>query len=253
MYAVIETGGKQYRVELGSEIEIEKLDAAPGDTVAIDRVLLVADGDSFEIGRPLVEGAQVSASIVRQDRGDKIVVFKYRPKARHRVKHGHRQDLTVIRIADIRFDGRSAAQEAEVDARKEEQARAKAEQEAARQAAADQALAAKLATDEKARADAEAKTAAADAQAAKPRRRTKAKADEPASDEVTATEATADATSVSEATVEDSTTEEVAADDATSDEAVAATGDEMAIETTEEPATSEETDTSPPGGTQKDE
>ena len=182
MYAVIESGGKQYRVELGNELEVDKLDAAPGATVEIDRVLLVADGDSSQIGRPMVEGALVSASIVRQDRGDKIVVFKYRPKARHRVKRGHRQDLTVIRIADIRFDGRSAAEEAEADARKEERARTKAEKEAARKAAADQALAAKLADElaADAKADAKADAEKAEAEGAKEtgkrRRRTKAAA-----------------------------------------------------------------------------
>lgn len=144
MYAVIETGGKQYRVELGSELEIDRLDAAPGDDIDLDRVLLVADGDAAQIGRPLVDGALVSASVVRQTRGEKIVVFKYRPKARHRAKHGHRQDLTLVRISDISFGGRSAAQEAEVDVKQAGKARVAAEKEAAQKAAADQALAARL-------------------------------------------------------------------------------------------------------------
>jgi large subunit ribosomal protein L21 len=183
MYAVIESGGKQYRVELGNELEVDKLDAAPGDTVEIDRVLLVADGDSSQIGRPMVEGALVSASIVRQDRGDKIVVFKYRPKARTRVKRGHRQDLTVIRIADIRFDGRSAAEEAEADAKKEEQARSKAEKEAARQAAADQALAARLADELAADAKADAEKAEAEAGAAAEAGKTRRRAKPPKADD----------------------------------------------------------------------
>ena len=148
MYAVIETGGKQYRVELGSELEIDRLDVAPGDTIELGRVLLVADADSSQIGRPVVDGARVSASVVRQDRGDKIVVFKYRPKARRRVKHGHRQDLTIVRIADIEFDGRSAASEARKEAEQQERARAAAAESAERQAAADQALAEKLARDQ---------------------------------------------------------------------------------------------------------
>ena len=101
MYAVIETGGKQYRVELGTEIEVDRLDVEPGQTIELDRVLLVADGDATAIGRPLVEGARRARACVRQDRGDKIVVFKYRPKARSRVKKGHRADLTVLRVADI--------------------------------------------------------------------------------------------------------------------------------------------------------
>ena len=101
MYAVIETGGKQYRVEVGTELEVELLDAEPGKTVTLDRVLLVADVDEAAIGRPLVGEASVSAEIVRRDRGPKLISFKYRPKARTRVKKGHRQELTVLRISDI--------------------------------------------------------------------------------------------------------------------------------------------------------
>ena len=116
MYAVIETGGKQYRVELGSEIEVDRMDVEPGQTIDLERVLLVADGDEAAIGQPVVDGARVSASVLRQSRGDKIVVFKYKPKARTRVKQGHRADLTVLRIADIAWAGRSAAKEqAKVD------------------------------------------------------------------------------------------------------------------------------------------
>jgi large subunit ribosomal protein L21 len=157
MYAVIETGGKQYRVELGSEIEIDRLDATPGETIELGRVLLVADGDNASIGQPIVDGARVSASVVRQDRGDKIIVFKYRPKARRRVKRGHRQDLTIVRVADIEFDGRSAAKEAEAASREQEKARQAAAEEAERQAAADRALADKLAKEQAAAAEAEAK------------------------------------------------------------------------------------------------
>ena len=105
MYAVIETGGKQYRVEVGTELEVELLDVEPGKTVTIDRVLLVADGDESTIGRPLVADASVSAEVVTQTRGPKLISFKYRPKARSRVKKGHRQELTVLRIADITFGG----------------------------------------------------------------------------------------------------------------------------------------------------
>ena len=86
MYAVIETGGKQYRVEVGTELEVELLDAEPGKTITIERVLLVADGDDASIGRPVVDGAAVSAEVVRQTRGEKVISFKYRPKARRRVR-----------------------------------------------------------------------------------------------------------------------------------------------------------------------
>jgi large subunit ribosomal protein L21 len=147
MYAVIETGGKQYRVEVGTELEVELLDANPGDSVNVERVLLVADGDMAAIGRPLVANASVAAEILRRDRGDKVISFKYRPKARRRVKKGHRQELTILRISDIVLDGRSAAAE-QAEADKARQAeRAKLEETARKQAAADAELAAKLAAE----------------------------------------------------------------------------------------------------------
>jgi large subunit ribosomal protein L21 len=145
MYAVIETGGKQYRVEVGMELEVESLDVELGKTVTIDRVLLVADGDDASIGRPVVDGAAVSAEVVRQTRGDKVIVFKYGPKTRRRVKKGHRQELTVLRISDIVLNGKSAAKavaKADTDARTE---RRRLEEAAAAQAAKDAELAAKLA------------------------------------------------------------------------------------------------------------
>ena len=145
MYAVIETGGKQYRVEVGTELEVELLDVEPGQAITLDRVLLVADGDESAIGRPLVADAAVSAEVLRQTRGEKLISFKYRPKARSRVKKGHRQELTVLRITDVRLGSKSAAESvrrAEADAKTERQ---RLEDAAAKQAAADAALAAKLA------------------------------------------------------------------------------------------------------------
>jgi large subunit ribosomal protein L21 len=112
MYAVIETGGKQYRVEVGTELEVELLEVNPGDAITLDRVLLVADGDTAAIGRPLVENASVAAEVLRQARGEKLINFKYGPKTRRRVKKGHRQELTVLRISDIVLGGRSAAADA---------------------------------------------------------------------------------------------------------------------------------------------
>jgi large subunit ribosomal protein L21 len=166
MYAVIETGGKQYRVEVGTELEVELLDAEPGKTITLDRVLLVADGDESTIGQPLVSGAAVSAEVLRQDRGEKLISFKYRPKARSRVKKGHRQDLLVLRISDIVLGGKSAAEtaaKAESDAKTERQ---RLEEVAAAQAAKDAELAAKLAADKpapKAAAKADGKPATAKA------------------------------------------------------------------------------------------
>jgi len=149
MYAVIETGGKQYRVEVGTELEVELLDGAAGDSIKLERILLVADGDTAAIGRPIVEGASVAAEVVRRDRGEKLISFKYRPKARRRVKKGHRQELTILRISDIVLNGKSAADEkAEADKARQAE-RAQLEATARKQAAADAALAAKLAADSK--------------------------------------------------------------------------------------------------------
>ena len=174
MYAVIETGGKQYRVEFGTEIEVEHLDVEAGGSVDLDRILLVADGDQATIGSPLVDGAVVRADVVRQDRGEKLIVFKYKPKARRRVKKGHRQELTVLRISEISLGGRSAAEDAEKAKAEERREREQREKEAARQAAADQALAAKLAAEAEAQRQAEAEVAEAAKPARKGRSRTAA-------------------------------------------------------------------------------
>ncbi len=149
MYAVIETGGKQYRVEVGTELEVELLDAEPGKTITVGRVLLVADGDEASIGQPVVNGAAVSAEVIRQGRGEKVIAFKYRPKARRRVKKGHRQELTVLRISDITLDGKSAAKAAQKTETEAKGERSRLEEAAAAQAAKDAELAAKLAAQTK--------------------------------------------------------------------------------------------------------
>jgi large subunit ribosomal protein L21 len=175
MYAVIETGGKQYRVEVGTELEVELLDVEAGQTITLDRVLLVADGADAAVGTPVVENAAVKAEVVGRDRGDKVISFKYRPKARRRVLKGHRQELTVLRIADITFNGKSAAAGIEKADKAQAADRAKLEAAAARQAAEDAALAAKLA----AKAEASA-PAAAEAPVAPKRTRAKAADAKPA-------------------------------------------------------------------------
>ena len=179
MYAVIETGGKQYRVEVGTELEVDLLDVEPGQEITLDRVLLVADGDESAIGRPTVADAAVSAEVVRQARGEKVISFKYRPKARTRVKKGHRQELTILRITDVRLGKKSAADDkrkADADAKTE---RERLEEAAAKQAAADAELAAKLAKAQKAKADEKsstpAKSAAKTAEKAPAKGRAKAK------------------------------------------------------------------------------
>ena len=159
MYAVIETGGKQYRVEVGTELEVELLDVEPGQSITLDRVLLVADGADASVGTPIVDGAAVEAEVVRRDRGEKVVSFKYRPKARRRVKKGHRQELTVLRVTDVRLGKKSAAEAKRKDDADAKTERQRLEEAAAKQAAADAELAAKLAKQSKAKAKADEKPA----------------------------------------------------------------------------------------------
>ena len=101
MFAVMETGGKQYKVAEGDVLFIEKLDVAAGDTVKFDRVLAVIDGDSTKFGTPVVEGATVSANVVKNGRGKKIRVFKMKPKKGYRRTQGHRQPYTKVQIETI--------------------------------------------------------------------------------------------------------------------------------------------------------
>jgi large subunit ribosomal protein L21 len=101
MYAVIETGGKQYRVSEGDAINVEKLPYQIGDKVELDRVLLVSGKKGVTVGQPVVEGAKVVARVESEGRGRKILVWKYRPKQRYRRRQGHRQSFTRLRIEKI--------------------------------------------------------------------------------------------------------------------------------------------------------
>jgi large subunit ribosomal protein L21 len=185
MYAVIETGGKQYRVEVGTELDVELLDAAPGAAITFERVLLVADGDDASIGQPVVANAAVEAQVVSRERGEKLINFKYGPKTRRRVKKGHRQELTRLRITDVRLGDKSAASSAKKAVEDAKTERQRLEEAAAKQAAEDAALAAKLAARTDATAAAAPKKATKAAEAAteeaapepkKPARKTKASA-----------------------------------------------------------------------------
>jgi len=111
MYAIVETGGKQYRVKPGDTIAVERLSGEPGEVFDLGRVLLIAgNGDTdTRVGTPGVDGAIVRAEVVEHGRGEKIVVFRYKSKVRYRRKTGHRQALTRVRITDILLDGESAA------------------------------------------------------------------------------------------------------------------------------------------------
>jgi large subunit ribosomal protein L21 len=100
-YAIIETGGKQYRVAVGDTLSIEKLPVEPGADITFDRVLMVGHDGSARVGTPLLAGATVQAQVEQQYRGPKIVVFKYKPKKRYRRRTGHRQSLTRVAITAI--------------------------------------------------------------------------------------------------------------------------------------------------------
>ncbi|RMH43310.1 MAG: 50S ribosomal protein L21 [Deltaproteobacteria bacterium] len=102
MYAVIQTGGKQYKVQPGDTVVVEKLPGQAGDAVAFDEVLLVADEEKVAVGRPLVEGAQVTGEIVEQGLGEKLIVYKFKRRKNYRRKTGHRQQYTAVKINDVK-------------------------------------------------------------------------------------------------------------------------------------------------------
>ena len=101
MYAVIKTGGKQYRVQAGEKIKIEQIPADVGSQIVLDEVLMVGTGETVTIGKPLVAGAQVSATVVSQSRADKVRIFKMRRRKHYQKRQGHRQNYTEIQIGAI--------------------------------------------------------------------------------------------------------------------------------------------------------
>jgi large subunit ribosomal protein L21 len=101
MYAIIRTGGKQYRVQSGEQVRVEALSAEVGASVSLDQVLLVGSGDSVKVGAPLVSGAKVKATVVAHGRGDKVKIFKLRRRKHYQKSQGHRQSYTELRIDDI--------------------------------------------------------------------------------------------------------------------------------------------------------
>jgi large subunit ribosomal protein L21 len=187
MYAVVSSGGKQYRVEAGSELIIERLAADADGTITFDRVLLVGDGEDVTIGTPVVEGATVSATVLGEALGPKLIVFKFKQKATYRRKRGHRQHLVRVRIDEISAGGkRGTVAKAEPKAKADPKATADAALDAqdakAKPAARTRKAPSKASTAKKATAaDGESKAEAANAEAAEPkkkpapRRRTPAK------------------------------------------------------------------------------
>ena len=152
MYALVRTGGKQYRVAKDDTIMVERIAADEGAEVILDDVVMLGDGDKVTIGTPRVEGAAVSATVVSQTRGPKIIIFRRKRRKNHRRTQGHRQDLTLLKINAIAEDGKSLKPKA-APAKK-----AAAKEEAAPKAAAKKA-AAKKAAAKKAAPKAEAKAA----------------------------------------------------------------------------------------------
>ena len=120
MYAVVKTGGKQYRVTKDDTILVEKLDADEGQTVILSDVMLLGDGDKVTVGTPVVADASVEAQVVSQTRGPKIIIFRRKRRKNHRRTQGHRQDLTLLRITDINTSGKKTTTPAKKAAAKAE-------------------------------------------------------------------------------------------------------------------------------------
>ena len=102
-FAVIKTGGKQYRVAEGDTLKVEKLPAAVGEKIVFDQVFLTAEGDQVEIGTPVLAKAKVESEVLEQDRPKKLLAFKYKAKTRYRIKRGHRQPYTKVKITKLGF------------------------------------------------------------------------------------------------------------------------------------------------------
>ena len=136
MYAVVKTGGKQYRVTKDDTILVEKLDADEGQTVTLSDVMLLGDGDKVTVGTPVVADASVEAQVVSQTRGPKIIIFRRKRRKNHRRTQGHRQDLTLLKITDINTSGKKAAPAKKAAAKAEKKPAAKKEAALAKKAAA---------------------------------------------------------------------------------------------------------------------
>ena len=136
MYAVIKTGGKQYKVAKDDIIIVEKLAGEPGASIDLDVVLMLDDGEKQTLGKPLVEGAVVAAEVLEQKRDKKILVFKKKRRKNYRRTNGHRQDITVLKVTDILADGKKKAAKKKVPAAEKQEPAAEKQEPAADSAAA---------------------------------------------------------------------------------------------------------------------
>jgi large subunit ribosomal protein L21 len=112
MFAVVSSGGKQYRVEPGSTVAVDRVASEPGASITFDRVLLIGDGDETTVGTPLVSGASVSGTVLGEELGPKLVIFKFKQKVKYRRRTGHRQHMSLVRIDEITASGRTVKAEA---------------------------------------------------------------------------------------------------------------------------------------------
>ena len=173
MYAVVTTGGKQYRVEAGSELIVERLAVQPGASITFDRVLLVGDGEAITVGSPTVDGASVSGTVLGEELGPKLIIFKFKQKATYRRKNGHRQHLTRVRIDEINASGKKAKADKADKAEKAQKADKAPKAEAAAQST-DSADAAEAPAPEKPKRTRKAAEKPASAETEKPKRTRKA-------------------------------------------------------------------------------
>ena len=169
MYAVLSSGGKQYRVEPGSTVLMERLPSEPGASILFDRVLLIGDGDDVTVGTPVVSGATVSGTVLGEELGPKLVIFKFKQKVKYRRRTGHRQHLLRVRIDEINAEGRGKSRAKA----KAEPAKAEPAEAATEAAAAPAKPRTSRARTAKPKAEAAAETAAdASVQAEAPKKRT---------------------------------------------------------------------------------
>lgn len=171
MYAVIETGGKQYRVQEGDVITVEKLKVSAGDDITFDKVLVLNDGEKVQVGTPVLESAKVFGTVVENGKGEKVIIFKYKSKKDYRKKQGHRQPYTMVKIESLSADGKPAPKKAVVKPAAEaveENKPAEEKKPAAKKATAEKAAAEKKPAAKKAAEKAPAEKKPAAKKAAKP-------------------------------------------------------------------------------------
>ena len=173
MYALVRSGGRQYRVEPGKTFKVDKLTAKPDSALVLDQVLMVSDDDDVTLGAPLIDGANIACTVVRHERGPKVRVFRFKAKKGYRKRSGQRRDLTVLHVDEVSIGGKTIAK---ADAAAKPKAKAKSKAAAKPKAKAKARAAAKPKAKAKSKAAAKPKAKAKSKAAAKPRAKSKAKA-----------------------------------------------------------------------------